>query len=69
VVLQRLSHGSSTGIGLVSAARQEEYTRGGVGCGCGSVAALTAMIATAPAQIKISPAVAAGHVRRLTGRR
>ncbi|MFF0206198.1 hypothetical protein [Streptomyces sp. NPDC005017] len=51
----------------MSAARQEEYTGGGVGCGSGSVAALTAMIATAPAQI--SPAVAASPVRRLTGRR
>ncbi|MFF5343965.1 hypothetical protein ACFY4H_25130 [Streptomyces althioticus] len=49
------------------AARQEEYTRGAVGCGRGSVAVLTAMMATAQAQI--SPAVTASPVRRLTGRR
>ncbi len=51
----------------MSAARQEEYIRGGVGGGCGSVAVLAAVIATAQAQI--SPAVTASLARRLTGRR
>ncbi|WP_180989410.1 hypothetical protein [Streptomyces cahuitamycinicus] len=51
----------------MSAAKQEEYNRGGVGCASGSVAALTAMIGTTPAQI--SPAIAASPIGGLTGRR
>jgi 3'-phosphoadenosine 5'-phosphosulfate (PAPS) 3'-phosphatase len=66
--LQRPSHGSSSAdTGLVSAARQDEYTRVGVGRGSGSVAAPTAMIAAAPTHV--SPAIAASPAARFTGRR